>query len=266
MGLLSLEEPNSPSTSDNSDPAQESDDIRLKRRPSPIFRIESFTDLLAEAQHLARTHGGQCLSTSCLARSQHLRYLCAAGHSWESSKVLEQGLWCPRCATRLRRAKDFAERRGGAVLDSAGELLRFRCAAGHVWTQDLQRCKKWCRSCHRLEKERARATEESAKNREEIARTLLQQQLFAEARKSCAGPCTPPDLPPLSEAQHILALTQQQLVSCYFHPSFSRELRTANYYALARALHPDKNPHPAAHDAFVAVKTAYSISSWQWRG
>jgi hypothetical protein len=60
---------------------------------------------LEDMRDLARSRGGECLSTEYVNSRTPLRWRCAKGHTWlaKPNKVkpygpLQQGSWCPNCA------------------------------------------------------------------------------------------------------------------------------------------------------------------------
>ncbi len=63
-----------------------------------IPRIKS-NDKLQEAQHLAESKGGQCLSKTYIAAVSPLEWICEHGHKWPTSlHNIKSGSWCPVCA------------------------------------------------------------------------------------------------------------------------------------------------------------------------
>jgi nucleoside-diphosphate-sugar epimerase len=58
---------------------------------------ESYT--IRDMQDMARSRGGQCLSTEFVDIKTKLKWKCAFGHEWEATpRLLKAGHWCPECA------------------------------------------------------------------------------------------------------------------------------------------------------------------------
>ena len=54
---------------------------------------------IRDMQELARSRGGQCLSTEFVDIKTKLNWKCACGHEWEATpRLLKAGHWCPECA------------------------------------------------------------------------------------------------------------------------------------------------------------------------
>lgn len=100
---------------------------------------------LKNAQRIAASKGGQCLSESIAKANDRLHWRCAEGHEWKTiyQSVLE-GTWCAVCAglkvdavSRLKIAKEVAGRKGGLCLSEsysgAHAPMRWGCAKGHEW-------------------------------------------------------------------------------------------------------------------------------------
>ena len=119
---------------------------------------------LRDAQDVAETRGGLCLSTTYRKSRLHLRWRCHEGHEWKASlsSVKHRGSWCPHCATAARRlslkvAQDVAAGRGGACLSTIYHNslfpLQWRCKRGHKWSACLASVKAagtWCPYCARI--------------------------------------------------------------------------------------------------------------------
>lgn len=114
---------------------------------------------------IAGQAGGLCLSKRYRGKSAQYRFVCAAGHRFETTAaaVLEDH-WCSKCSD-MRRAErrryqgglepiqDRARERGGECLSTVynGRMAkyRFRCGQGHEWeaaAYDVMR-KAWCQRC-----------------------------------------------------------------------------------------------------------------------
>jgi len=54
---------------------------------------------IRDMKELARSRGGQCLSTKFVDIKTKLKWKCAFGHEWEATpRLSEAGHWCPECA------------------------------------------------------------------------------------------------------------------------------------------------------------------------
>ena len=113
---------------------------------------------LKDAQDVALTRGGACLSTGYINNITHMLWKCKDGHQWLASFAnVSRGSWCPDCAGNkrlsLQNAQDVAIAKGGAVLsteyvNSKSKLL-WRCGKGHEWLDSLRKISRgsWCPYC-----------------------------------------------------------------------------------------------------------------------
>ena len=62
----------------------------------------------------------------------------------------------------------------------------------------------------------------------------------------------------------VLCSADEFLTAKYFNEDFSREQVTLSFRQLAKALHPDKNRHPQANDAFLKVMRVYTAVMTRW--
>lgn len=119
---------------------------------------------LVERMHvLARSRGGECLSTVYFGRHTKLRWRCAEGHEWEARPGdVARGQWCPKCGVARRASKrrltiemmrSLAEAKGGRCLSPAylgnHTKLRWLCKKGHEWEAAPKSVKSgsWCPRC-----------------------------------------------------------------------------------------------------------------------
>jgi len=66
---------------------------------------------VADMQALARSRGGECLSTTYVSVRVRLEWLCALGHAWWTAPmVVLNGSWCPQCA-HLSQTRSETKRR-----------------------------------------------------------------------------------------------------------------------------------------------------------
>lgn len=131
------------------------------------------TARIEELRELAKTRGGDCLSTIYLGRKVKLEWVCKEGHTWEAvPDSISTGTWCPVCANSQRIIKlslssllspdDWLEVLRRHARSKDGELLssvytnsktrlRWRCKFNHEWL--AMPCKvrqgTWCPYCAR---------------------------------------------------------------------------------------------------------------------
>lgn len=115
---------------------------------------------------LAKTKGGECLSTVYRNLMGKLTWRCSMGHEWNATAndVKNSGSWCPVCAGvkkhDLKTMMDIARNRGGECLLNAyvnsKTKLQWRCAKGHEWVAApatiLSSRGTWCPYCARKAK------------------------------------------------------------------------------------------------------------------
>jgi len=143
----------------------------LQRKPiQSAMRIQKLREL-------AKTRGGDCLSTICLGWRAKLEWVCKEGHTWEAvPHRISRGTWCPVCANVQRIIKQrlgsllspddwlevlrrHARSKGGELLSSiytnAKTRLRWRCKFNHEWLAMPSRFRQgtWCPYCARGSKQ-----------------------------------------------------------------------------------------------------------------
>jgi hypothetical protein len=114
---------------------------------------------LEDAQEVARSRGGQCLSVQYVNNHTNMEWRCSKGHEWKAVfKEVKGGTWCLSCAgTRkltLKDAQDVARDRGGECLSVVYTNLKtkmtWRCLEGHEWKAALNNVRnqgQWCPAC-----------------------------------------------------------------------------------------------------------------------
>ena len=114
---------------------------------------------MTELQELAKSRGGEILSTAYIGA--HAKYLwrCAAGHEWQAgAAAVKSGSWCGVCAgvapLTIEQMHAYAESRGGKCLSTvyhnAKVNLIWECSCGHQWEAmpvNIFYKKGWCPSC-----------------------------------------------------------------------------------------------------------------------
>mmetsp|Transcript_20326 Transcript_20326/g.20331 ORF Transcript_20326/g.20331 Transcript_20326/m.20331 type:complete len:183 (-) Transcript_20326:86-634(-) len=171
-------------------------------------------------------------------------------------------------------------------------MLEFRCSQGHEWRADYSKyyTQKWCQQCScasRINKKQQRLLEQQ-KIEEEQAR--LQEELFKEARKQLernmdiehakalknedqiendaktmtdmfianshfSGDCS---YEQVLTVYKVLCAPEDYVYAKYFSKSLGKENASSAYRQLAKLLHPDKNKHPLAGEAFLKVCNVFS--------
>ena len=113
---------------------------------------------LDDMREMARSRGGECLSTAYVNLTTRMRWRCAEGHEWEAvPNHCRRGSWCPYCAGRPPRTIEdmhgLARANGGKCLSrryvNTQTHLRWRCAAGHEWEAAPSNITqgRWCPHC-----------------------------------------------------------------------------------------------------------------------
>ena len=119
---------------------------------------------LEEAQALAKSKGGICLSVEVAGIKSKVKMKCEFGHIFTASldSMQNQNTWCPDCANLKRRTpkkhsietfKEIALKKGGLCLSSQyrnpSQKLLFRCKEGHEWEAIASSILRghWCRRC-----------------------------------------------------------------------------------------------------------------------
>ena len=114
---------------------------------------------LEDAQALARSRGGECLSTRYTNSHTKMRWRSADGHIWSASLMsVRRGRWGPpkNAVPRydIEGMRQLARARGGKCLSkkyhNVHSRLRWQCAHGHRWqaAPDNVRHGSWCAVCY----------------------------------------------------------------------------------------------------------------------
>ena len=113
---------------------------------------------LDDMRRIAKTHGGECLSTRYVNTNTVMKFRCKKGHEFETKAVnVGQGHWCPKCGGTQRRTladmREAARARGGRCVSNRYYNLRtkltWECARGHRWDALPGHVIKgsWCPQC-----------------------------------------------------------------------------------------------------------------------
>jgi len=111
-------------------------------------------------QRIASDRGGRCLSTDYINIITPLKWMCSAGHTWESPPhhVKNGKNWCRKCAGKepltIEDMDEIASDRGGRCLSTnyidQNTHLKWMCSAGHTWEaapHSVKYNKSWCLKC-----------------------------------------------------------------------------------------------------------------------
>ncbi len=113
---------------------------------------------LKEAQAIAKSRGGKCLSTIYIHAKHKLEWECAREHRWETTlDKIKIGRWCPKCARKMKltieEMNQIAKERGGECLSDTyvnnHTNLRWKCAKGYKWEAIPMSIRRgsWCPHC-----------------------------------------------------------------------------------------------------------------------
>jgi hypothetical protein len=192
--------------------------------------------------------------------------------------------WCKKCDCLLARAAAYASEKGGQLLSTkAGAEMSFQCSQSHVFAVPLRKfATRWCKECSQASR---RQTKEQIKQNEAKywqEQAEHQQKLFEEARRKLLPPASLQlneqqiDSMALASAKESISqnsslsleqaflvhkvrvCSQEFLQVKFFSPLMTRDEVSKAYRNLARLLHPDKNSHPLANEAFLKVSQVYA--------
>lgn len=125
-------------------------------------------DKIQELREIARSRGGELLSSVYQGSSKHLLWECELGHQWEATPEnikgnrTKKGTWCKKCGHRsgrekqlgsLEEIKRIANSKGGECLSNEYQgnhiHLTFMCSEGHDWQTTPATIKRgsWCPRC-----------------------------------------------------------------------------------------------------------------------
>lgn len=117
---------------------------------------------LAELSDFAISRGGALLSEQYQGSKGKLKWKCAEGHVWESSRdsVFKLGTWCPSCSGNapksLEDLRAVAEARGGKLLSltytNVEATYEFECSKGHLFSNRYSHVVnrgQWCPTCNK---------------------------------------------------------------------------------------------------------------------
>ncbi len=115
---------------------------------------------LREIQEIAKSKGGECLSSEYKGCKSKLKFQCKREHEFEATptNVKNNDSWCATCEEKkkltLKEFQDIAKERGGKCLSTKyiniQTKLRFQCKKGHEFEatpNDVKHLDSWCPIC-----------------------------------------------------------------------------------------------------------------------
>lgn len=117
---------------------------------------------LARMKKIAKSRGGECLSSEFIGYKDYLRFRCAEGHEWDTvPDGIVKGHWCSICRYENRKSRftladaqsHAAEKEGkclSATFVNVNEDLEWECKNRHQWIAPLSRIRQgiWCQRCY----------------------------------------------------------------------------------------------------------------------
>lgn len=253
----------------------------------PTHEEEDFIQL---ARSIAEQNEGFCLSETCESLNIPLEFKCKMNHVWKSSEVLNNGTWCVKCKHLLDRAKHFAECFEGSCVSKVYQiLLEFKCKNGHVWKADSSRYmnQQWCKQCLTQERSKRKESLMIEIQDEESELLRIQQGLFQQAKQKMQQELKAPEndedgaetlaeemakdymkavqssdaklTEQVSSVYKVICSSESSIRNKYFR-SKTKDQITSCFRQFARNLHPDKNKHPYAGEAFLKISSIYAAS------
>jgi len=248
-------------------------------------------DYIQLARSIAEQNEGYCLSETCENYTLPLEFKCKMGHMFKSSEVLSLGTWCMKCKNLLIRAQHYAQCFGGTCNSKIFQiLLDFSCKNNHEWKADASRYmnQQWCKECSQAEKTKKKGQVLNEISQEENELLRIQEGLFQQAKsklntefmkntsdeeenceslteemtKNYLQTLESYDLKTMEQVScvyKVICLSEQSIRKKYFAGK-SKDQITGGFRQFARNLHPDKNKHPYAGEAFQRISALYAAA------
>jgi len=114
---------------------------------------------IKDMRDLAKSRGGECLSTIFLTNKDKLKWKCEKGHTWwaKPNSVKSSNQWCPECGgskkLTIKQMYKLAESRGGKCLSQKYKgnknKLEWQCSKNHIWwaKPNAIATGTWCPEC-----------------------------------------------------------------------------------------------------------------------
>lgn len=204
---------------------------------------------------------------------------------------------CPKCETLLRKCQIYAQENNGTCLSQKFDnIINFMCCKGHKWSVKHRNFNAgWCPDCVEEKKEEIRKKcEEERRKREEIE-AESQKKLFEEARRramnnrkqgnssigeeelaylrqadfeaenlakknttifmSQEGISKEITFQQAFQVNKVLAMPENCLEK--YMMNLDIETVKSEFRRIAKIIHPDKNKHPSAGNAFQKIHKVY---------
>jgi len=260
---------------------------------SPTEDVSTFMKARDQAEKL----GGNCLSRNCSPNGK-FKFRCQLRHQWEMTVDELEQRWCSKCEVILKKCRAFAMENNGKCLNERLEdTINFVCCQGHQWSTSYRSfSNRWCITCVQEEKDNLRKKCEEHRRKREEEEEEYQKRLFEEARKKVmenilnqgmseedilsyfqkvdaeieglAKEATAKFMSEQETCQNISYQQALQVAKIMLMPehilqnymsSLSPEILKSEYRRLAKIIHPDKNRHPDAGDAFKKIHKVYEV-------
>jgi len=204
--------------------------------------------------------------------------------------------WCPKCEELLSKCKAFACENGGICLNETfEENIDFVCFKGHKWSTNYKTYNsKCCPECVKEEKAFLKKKCEEERKRREKMEEECQKKLFEEARRKAMGNIVNQGMSEedilayfqkidsevealakkntlefMSKKDICKNISYQQTLQVYkilimpedilqkYMLSLSPDILKSEFRRIAKIIHPDKNSHPNAGNAFQKIYKVY---------
>lgn len=116
---------------------------------------------IEDARNLARYKSGKCITEIYTNSKNKMEWECEHGHRWFATYMkIQQGQWCPKCATNRRRntiedCDRVALSNGGKCVSRtyvrSDKHLLWECSVGHQWSATYHKILegRWCPQCYK---------------------------------------------------------------------------------------------------------------------
>ncbi len=258
-----------------------------------------------KVQTRAEKLGGRCLPSLCLSEGKY-KLECKLRHQWESTMEELEKRWCFKCENMLKKCKAFAKKNGGVCLNEFyDDEITFECSKKHQW-KTMSKCydNKWCQECVKEEKEYFKKKCEEERKRREKIEEEYQRKLFEEARRRVTENAMINEQPQkedvlvyfqkidrevellaqketekymankdenvqvtLQQVMQInkVLITPEEILQKYMM-NLNQDLLKSEFRRMAKILHPDKNGHPMAGNAFQKIYRVYEVVIGRFAG
>lgn len=117
---------------------------------------------IEEAQDIAHSRGGKCLSKQYINAHEPLKWECSKGHQWEAAigHLKYEGTWCKECSLDVVRLgiealQAYAKKHKGKCLSTeyknTDQTYTWQCERGHEFAAKgkILHTGSWCNECFR---------------------------------------------------------------------------------------------------------------------